>query len=334
MTNLKIYTSEDILSHVNQRPGEQKFGEAVQIFSTWDVLKKSPAKYVLFGIPEDIGVRANFGNAGTSEAWRVALGALCNVQNNELTRAENITILGEIDCNTQMRQASNIDENDPHFAEKLGELVTQIDHKVTEVVTSIVAAGKTPIIIGGGHNNSFGNIKGVSQALKKAINCINFDAHTDFRALEHRHSGNGFSYAFEEGFLNKYFIFGLHRNYTSQAVFDLLRKKSDCIKFNLFEEISVQESLTFSEAIKQAETHCCDSDFGLELDMDAIQSMGSSAVTPSGFSFNKARKFLSHFAALQNCSYIHICEGAPKLGGLPNQVSKAIAYLVSDVISK
>ena len=130
MTNLNIYTSEDILSHVNQRPGEQKFGEAVQIFSTWEVLKKSPAKYVLFGIPEDIGVRANFGNAGTSEAWRVALGALCNVQNNELTRAENITILGEIDCNTQMRQASNIDENDPHFAEKLGELVTQIDHKV------------------------------------------------------------------------------------------------------------------------------------------------------------------------------------------------------------
>jgi formiminoglutamase len=39
------------------------------------------------------------------------------------------------------------------------------------------------------------------------VNAINFDAHSDFRILEGRHSGNGFSYAYEEGFLKKYFIF-------------------------------------------------------------------------------------------------------------------------------
>jgi formiminoglutamase len=38
------------------------------------------------------------------------------------------------------------------------------------------------------------------------VNAINFDAHSDFRILEGRHSGNGFSYAYEEGFLKKYFI--------------------------------------------------------------------------------------------------------------------------------
>jgi arginase family enzyme len=32
------------------------------------------------------------------------------------------------------------------------------------------------------------------------VNAINFDAHSDFRILEGRHSGNGFSYAYEEGF--------------------------------------------------------------------------------------------------------------------------------------
>jgi arginase family enzyme len=41
---------------------------------------------------------------------------------------------------------------------------------------------------------------------RKTINAINFDAHSDFRILEGRHSGNGFSYAYEEGFLKKYFV--------------------------------------------------------------------------------------------------------------------------------
>jgi formiminoglutamase len=51
---------------------------------------------------------------------------------------------------------------------------------------------------------------------KENVNAINFDAHSD-RILEGRHSGNGFSYAYEEGFLKKYFIFGLHENYTSKV---------------------------------------------------------------------------------------------------------------------
>ena len=70
----------------------------------------------------------------------------------------------------------------------------------------IVLADKKPIIIGGGHNNAYGNIKGTSLAIGEPINVINFDAHSDFRPEEGRHSGNGFSYAYTEGFLNYYFI--------------------------------------------------------------------------------------------------------------------------------
>jgi formiminoglutamase len=49
------------------------------------------------------------------------------------------------------------------------------------------------------------------------VNAINFDAHSDFRILEGRHSGNGFSYAYEEGFLKNILFFGLHENYTSKV---------------------------------------------------------------------------------------------------------------------
>jgi formiminoglutamase len=333
MSLLKTYTKQYIESFVSKRAGEVKFGEKTQVFSSWEALQNSTVKYVLLGIPEDIGVRANYGKEGTSSAWHSCLKILCNIQENHLTQPENVVILGEIDCKTQMNQAATITNKDSHYAEKLGELVTQIDDKVSQVVQQIVSAGKIPILIGGGHNNSFGNIKGTSYALKTPIHCINFDAHTDFRALEHRHSGNGFSYAFEEGFLDKYFIFGLHRNYTSQSVFNEIDKNKARIQFNLFEDIKVKNKISFLKAMQQAGNFCFGKQFGLELDMDAIEGMGSSAISPSGFSVNEARQFIHYFSTNENCAYIHICEGSTSAEVFSPQVAKTIAYLITDVIA-
>ncbi len=329
----KIYSESDISQFLRKRAGETKFGEKVNFIKTLDNLKNHPSKYVLFGIPEDIGVRANYGNAGTSKAWNAALGSLLNIQHNQFTNAENVILLGEIDCDRQMAQADKLSPEENHYVEKMGELTTQIDHKVAMIVKSIVETKKIPIIIGGGHNNSYGNLKGVSEGLNSKVNCINFDAHTDFRSLEHRHSGNGFSFAYNEDYLDKYFIFGLHRNYTSKSIFKEMEKNSNRIKFNLFENIAIRKKQSFSEAIKVAEEFCCTKNFGIEIDMDAIELMGSSAITPSGFSLTEARIFISHFSALENIRYVHICEGAPETGLYSNQVGKAIAYLVSDVLS-
>src|SRR5690554_673 len=239
MRILKIYSEQNISEILNRRVGEIKFGEKDSFVKSIAELHDHPSKFVLLGIPEDIGVRANYGNAGTSRAWQAALASLLNIQCNNLTNAENVILLGEIDCEVQMEQAASITNREDHFAEELGGLVSQIDHKVSHVIQEIIRAGKFPIVIGGGHNNSYGNIMGVSKGLNVKINCINFDAHTDFRALEHRHSGNGFSYAFEEGYLDKYFVFGLHRNYTSHSVFDSMGKYPENINFNFLEDISV-----------------------------------------------------------------------------------------------
>lgn len=333
MRYLKIYSEESIASFLSIRAGETKLGEKINFVKDLEELRNHPAKYVLLGIPEDIGVRANYGNPGTSKAWEATLGSLLNIQHNHLTNAKNLIVLGKIDCEVQMKQAGAISEEDGHFAEELGELVTQIDHMVSEVIKTIVEAGKFPIIIGGGHNNSYGNLKGASEALKMKVNSINFDAHTDFRSLEHRHSGNGFSYAFEDGYLDKYFVFGLHRNYTSEGIFNAVNKNQERISFNLFEDISIAEKTSFSEALQQAERFCCDKNFGIELDLDTVEMTGSSAITPSGFTLTEARKFVFYFSKNPNAVYLHICEGAPSLGIFPNQVGKSIAYLVSDAIA-
>ena len=330
--SLQFYTSKDLKKHTSKRQGEEKFGDAVGLVDSWEALKKSNAKYALLGIPEDVGVRANMGRAGAAKAWDNCLSALCNIQSNIYTDPNNTIILGEIDCKTQQESACNLDTKDPDYLDKIGDLVVQIDTKVSAIITKVISANKVPVIIGGGHNNSYGNIKGTATALKQAIHCINLDPHTDFRALEHRHSGNGFRYAMQEGYLEKYYILGLHKNYTSDVVFDTMKALKEKIKYSFFEDYIT--GTPFKQLLEEAKDFCTDTPFGLELDMDAIKQMGSSAMSPCGFSLLQARAYVRYFSGLKNCQYIHICEGAPEHELHYNQVAKAISYLVSDVISQ
>ena len=233
-----------------------------------------------------------------------------------------------------MISAEKINPTSPSYHDELGKLVEKIDEKVASVVESIVLSGKIPIIIGGGHNNSYGNIKGTSSALKKSISCINIDAHTDFRQLEHRHSGNGFSYAFHQKYLNRYFIIGLHKNYTPATVFTELEQKKEFIGYNLFETITVEKELTIEKCINQAENFVNNSHFGLEVDLDSIQNIPSSALTPSGFSVNQVRQMVSHFSKNKNILYLHLCEAAPMQNSIQERtVGKLISYLITDFIN-
>lgn len=236
MRALKVYSFKNIEKLISTRKGETKFGEKLQFVSELDTLKDQKAKYVLFGIPEDIGVRANHGKAGTSGAWMAALKSLVNIQQNRFNKPESLLLLGELNCDEWMEKASNLGEEDPNYHVKLGDLVKEIDEQVSAIVEKIVAAGKIPIILGGGHNNAFGNIKGSAKALKNPVNVINIDAHTDLRQLEHRHSGNGFSYAIKGEFLKNYHVFGLQKNYTPEYIFQEM-EQSETLTYSLAEEL-------------------------------------------------------------------------------------------------
>lgn len=326
----KLYDRKFLDTFINKRVGETKFGEVVGTIKELNDLKSTPAKYVLFGIPEDIGVRANYGILGTSKAWSSCLPVLLNVQANHFTNPAKAIILGEVNCDEEMSKADALNPETSDYFQQLGQLVQAIDVKVSTLVETLVALGKIPVIVGGGHNNSYGNIKGSALALKQPVNAVNFDVHTDFRRLEHRHSGNGFSYAFEEGFLSKYFIFGLHHNYTSQDIFDKLDSNRQFLHYRLFEEIITESKITFEEALNEAENFVDDKKFGLEIDLDAVQNIPSSAMTPSGFSVNQARNFVTYFSQNNNVCYLHLCEASPSEND--KQLGKLLSYLITDFI--
>lgn len=334
MDKLVLFNNTKLNKLLTKRTGESKFGEHIKILasttSIYEQLKNLDVKYVIIGLPEDVGVFANYGKKGAKNAWETTLKTLLNIQSNAFTRANNVLILGNLDFSDELLQVSKLDPSKKNDIKKARAIVERIDNHVTHIIQLIISSGKKAIVIGGGHNNAYGNIKGTSLALNKSINVVNFDAHSDFRPKEGRHSGNGFSYAFAEGFLKNYFVFGLHENYTPDSIFKILTETKS-LEYNTFEDLQIKEKLNFKEEMERALNHISKKPFGIEIDCDAIENIPSSAITPSGFSVNQTRQFVNFFASNKNATYLHICEASAKKK-TANQVGKLITYLITDFI--
>jgi formiminoglutamase len=315
-------STAEVRSLFSLREKEIKIGETIVAGAEVSLpeLKQLPQQYVIVGIPEDIGPQANLGRGGAQSAWEAFLPKLLSLQETTLLKGSQMILLGAFTFETV---------GNTNLA-SLRERVSRLDQEVTALIKQVVAAGKIPIVIGGGHNNSYGLIKGASLALKQDINCINLDPHADYRPLEGRHSGNGFSYAKKEGFLNKYFVCGLHENYNSQNM--LHQMKIDLVGYNFFDEY-VRGNLSFETMIEEGLNHVEEKAFGIELDCDSIENFPASAATPSGISANQARYYVSKCGNHKKALYLHLPEAAPILEeGSSDKVGKLLAYLVSDFV--
>lgn len=334
MKNLRFLDLHHLQDHVFPRPGEKKFGEAVQLIESLDDLNTSQLQFVIIGIMEDIGVRANLGRKGCATAFSHLLEPLCNVQINRFLKADNIALGPILDFKNLQEEAQNLDPNREADLAELRALTAEIDKEVSELIEMVSKAGLIPIIIGGGHNNSYGIIKGVSKAMNKEIEVLNIDPHADFRALEGRHSGNGFSYAREEGYLGRYAVFGMHESYNNQSILERFRASADLYY------VSYDELLTFSteerdRLFKDALRWLGPGPIGLELDMDSITGYPVSALNASGFTMRQARTLVKTAAALGAPRYFHLAEAAPDLASSEMEAklsAKAMVYLITDFI--
>lgn len=334
MEHLRVYLKNDIEEITRSREGEIKVGQRVACtVSDWKKdLVHSNARFVLLGIAEDIGVRANFGRPGAATAIKPAFDSILNQQHNVWFNAEHLFVLGEIEVLDLMLKAQELNQKNEHDLKLLRELTSEIDQRLFPVIQIIIAANKIPIVIGGGHNNAYGNIVGAAIAKNKAVNVINCDPHLDFRALEGRHSGNGFSYAFEEKHLNKYAVLGLHEQYNNEASLNTFTKHAQQLYYQSYESIFVRDQVSFSKAIERCIAFLGKEPCGLEIDIDAITNVPSSAKTSSGLSPIEARQYVYKCASNLDILYFHIAEAAPVLSHIKadNKTGKLIAYLVTD----
>lgn len=344
MKHFKFYSKEDILSLTKVRRFETKLGERIRHLEQdgeWpEVLQQSPARYVLVGIPEDIGVKANLGMGGADTSWLPFLNAFLNTQSNDYLLGDEILLLGHFDFGDIKYLIENNAYKKDELIDAYRHAVNIIDEEVENIIKAIAAAKKIPIIIGGGHNNSYPVIKAVAKGLFKAqviplaqVNCINLDAQADFRPLEGRHSGNGFRYAEEDGYLGKYAVIGLHENYLAQNVLMEFRD-NPFIWYTTYEDIFIHEKMNFTQAVAHAGGFTEDTYTGIDVDLDAIEHVLSSAATPAGISVLQARQFIHFTATDSKVAYLHIVEGACQLsdGRRDDSTGKLISYLVSDFV--
>lgn len=331
MAKLHVYSRDKINSLFQARANETKWGQTIlniQNSNNWqEELQNSMATYVVLGLPEDIGIRANLGKSGADKTFDIAIKSILNIQQNKFQDASKVLLLGHIDFSEEMERSKNMS------VEELRSLCAEIDQAVYPIVQSIIASGKKLIAIGGGHNNAYPLLKGSSIGLGSALNCINIDAHTDYRIKEGRHSGNGFRYAKEESYLNNYGIFGLHENYNSDSVLQEIDKDSH-IQYISYEDIAIRKRFTLELALNSIIIFLQKQPCGIELDLDSIASFPSSAATNSGWTSTEARAILHQCSTLLSSVYLHITEGSlANVSEIEQQTNaKLIAYLVSDYI--
>lgn len=344
MKHLKIFSKEDVLSYTHLRRFETKLGEKIKTPEPGEHLEeriqKSEALFVIAGIPEDMGIKGNLGIGGADTAWQPFLQAFLNLQSNDFFDGSEVLLLGQFDF-TDLKQV--IEKNGPNYEEKIKayrQATAIIDEEMEQLVSLITRHNKIPVIIGGGHNNAYGCIKGAAKGLHRSgriplaeVNVVNLDAHADYRPMEGRHSGNAFRYADEDGYLEKYCIVALHENYLTQNMW-LDIANNPFIDFITFEDIFLHEKKSFRQALAHALSFTENNFCGIELDLDSIENVLSSAFSPVGVSPVHARQYVNYMATHALVAYLHICEGATQLADNRKSpaTGKLIAYLVSDFI--
>jgi formiminoglutamase len=127
MENITLLSQNELAKITNHRSGEIKFGEKIITIpkdaNVIDFITNSDAKFVLLGIPEDIGVRANLGRAGAATAYESALQSLANIQHNKFCKGSNLIVLGQLNVLEEMEKAQNLDLSSKENRKELFKLV-------------------------------------------------------------------------------------------------------------------------------------------------------------------------------------------------------------------
>jgi len=307
------YTAADQKKLISEREGEQRLGQEV-LFRESENSEWKSRRFHILGIAEDIGPQLNKGFGGSKRAFEVFLPRFLAVQSNLFINGKECCIHGYI----------TVDSTEIHQ-----EAILELDQLIEDWAAEVILSKGVPIVIGGGHNNALGLINGAARALQTPVSVSNLDPHADVRPTGERHSGNSFSTAHEKGTLLKYAVMGLHENYNNQFI---LNKLNEMGAWRYYFEQWIDHPGQFRRDLESVE-HVMRNDYlGIELDMDSIAYMPSSAFTPSGVTVEQARCYIRRMAQAEKVVYLHLPEAAPATEQEDKVVGKTLSYLVTDFI--
>lgn len=276
-------------------------------------------KVVLLGFCCDEGVRRNLGRIGAKEAPGVFRQVLGNLP---IHFHENIVLkdAGDICC----------DDGD----------LEQAQYVLSEAVASIIRGGGFPIVLGGGHEVTYGNYQGLkTQSGKRKIGIINLDAHLDIRPVidGKGNSGTGF-YQIAEDCQSKneefhYLAIGIQKISNTKSLFEYADQKNVHV---IFAEEIHQENLKRIITIIEKFSRDVESIY-LTIDMDvfaAPYAPGVSALAYNGLIPDQTFfSILSKLFALPNLRILDIAELNP-LYDIDNRTARLGSTLLFEMINK
>lgn len=277
----------------------------------------SSGDVVFLGLCNEVGVVANGGRPGAADGPRVFRQAFGRMQRPDLG-ARGIWDAGDVPASVDYAK----------FIET-----------ARKVVADCALAGAIPIVIGGGHDCSFGNYLGLAAATRESKDSrvpsplhppavINIDAHLDVRPEHGPSSGNPFFKMLEHGLPGADLAeLGLIRYVNSAAHEAYARNKG--VYLHYLEPGLEDQVVTEAKAVLTRF-----SDRGRQIlatvDMDGIGAAwapGVSATNPWGISADTALQLAHLFGANPSVACFDLMEFAP-VHDRDSQTAKLLAFMV------
>lgn len=186
--------------------------------------------FVLHGFAVDEGVRRNKGRQGAKDAPDIIRK---NMSNFPVIRPDfSILDFGNIVCDD-----ANLEKTQNELAKS---------------ISKVLLKGGKSLVLGGGHEVTFGHYRGVKTAFpEQKIGIINFDAHFDNRQPENgvgASSGTGFWQIAQEGEINSLHI-GIQRNSNTLKLFDIAHQFG--MKYILADELFFENLPSVYERVNE-----------------------------------------------------------------------------------
>lgn len=267
------------------------------------------ADCVLIGFECDEGVRRNHGRIGAAGAPN-ALRAVLSTMAWLLPKGKHLADAGNVVCK--------------------GEQLEEAQQELGVVVKTHLDEGRTPIILGGGHETFYGHYLGARGFLgqDKKLGIINIDAHFDMRPYDEQpSSGTMFRQVLESDVNAGYLVLGIQRYGNTESLF----QKADALgcKYICEDELTDEKMNAKIEAF--IENHDA---IILTLCMDVLETSaapGVSAPSPFGLNPKVVRSIIRKVTSNSKTLSFDIAEVNPALDP-DGRTVKLGAALVNEVI--
>ncbi len=248
---------------------------------------------ILIGFPCDLGVVRNGGRPGAAKAPEHIRNWLMKMTPHAQHFKQHTALLKRVSDGGNLVHSKDLEKNQSLLG---------------EAVARQIRSETVPIIIGGGHETSYGHFLGYVQA-DMDVAIVNIDAHTDVRPLKDgkAHSGSPFRQALKHssGHCSSYSVFGLNPQTVARDHLEYITFREGTAMFT--EETT--EGRVQAHLDKEQEEHIM-----VTMDMDAVvqsAAPGVSAPSPCGMMPDLWLKLAFHFGKHPAVKSFDLCEVNP-----------------------